>query len=191
MKPPRRRSTSRPLCSPWPHDAQLDVTVPIDHLPGDGAGAAPSGHAGPWRSSQGSHWCHSSHPAPSGCQTPVCPILHARRSINREDFRHLRAAEVKQAMAESSAMTQLCSFSLQHPSSWWQGCTSTHSPTARAQVGNNEDKAPSQGWDPLSGFIPLVERWIMLPRLSLRVEGMGTRDLTPLAAPSSARSSTA
>lgn len=47
-------------------DAQLDgVPVPIDQLPGDGAGTAPSGRARPWGSSQESLQCHSSHPSPS------------------------------------------------------------------------------------------------------------------------------
>lgn len=47
-------------------DAQLEgVMVPIDQLPGDGAQAAPSGHAKPWGSAQGSLQCLGSHPSPS------------------------------------------------------------------------------------------------------------------------------
>lgn len=96
-------------------------------------------------------------------------------------------------MAELAVMAQLGSFSLQHPSSQRQGCTSTHRATTRAQVGNTEDKASSQGWDPLSGSgfqalfryksIQLMERWISLPHPPMLVEVTGMSDPTHLAVP--------
>lgn len=49
--------------SPWPCNAQLErVTIPMEQLPGDAAGATLLGCGG---SSQGSLWCHSSVPQPS------------------------------------------------------------------------------------------------------------------------------
>lgn len=75
---------------------------------------------------------------------PAC-----RCSINREG-----SSGLKDPMVHGQIRAQLGSPGWQHPLGWQhpcsqqQGCTSTCRATAGAHT---EDKAPSQGWDPLPG----------------------------------------